>query len=71
MGACDALGRDILTNAFGVVAMVAMTPLITIQLLGLFYMRKLERTRDVTPVEEEEVALLDDVIDYTEEADLQ
>lgn len=67
MGACDALGRDILTNAFGVVAMVAMTPLITIQLLGLLYQRKLQRIRDVTPVEEKEVALLDDVIDYTGE----
>ena len=37
MGACEALGRDILTDAFGVVAMVAMTPLITIQVLGLVY----------------------------------
>lgn len=35
MGACEALGGDILTDAFGIVAMVAMTPLCTIQLLGL------------------------------------
>ena len=35
MGACSALGGDIMTNAFGLVAMVAMTPLVTIQLLGL------------------------------------
>jgi len=35
MGACDAVGGNILTDAFGVVAMVAMTPLITIQILGL------------------------------------
>lgn len=35
MGACEALGGNILTDAFGIVAMVAMTPLITIQLLGL------------------------------------
>lgn len=35
MGACTALGGDILTDAFGIVAMVAMTPLITIQSLGL------------------------------------
>ena len=69
MGACEALGRDILTDAFGVVAMVAMTPLITIQLLGLAYQRKLRRTRDVTPDEEAAVELLDDVIDYTEEGD--
>ena len=70
MGACGALGRDILTDAFGVVAMVAMTPLITIQLLGLVYQRKLRRTRDVTPEEEQSLVLSDDIIDYTEEAEV-
>lgn len=34
-GACTALGGNIITDAFGVVAMVAMTPLITIQVMGL------------------------------------
>ena len=35
IGACSILGPDkVLENAFGVVAMVAMTPLISIQLLG-------------------------------------
>lgn len=34
-GACNALGGNIVTDAFGVVAMVAMTPLITIQIMGL------------------------------------
>lgn len=37
MGACQSVGGNIVTDAFGVVAMVAMTPLITIQVLGLFY----------------------------------
>ena len=37
MGACSAVGGNIVTDAFGVVAMVAMTPLITIQGLGLIY----------------------------------
>ncbi len=35
MGACEAVGGNILTDAFGIVAMVAMTPLLTIQVLGL------------------------------------
>ncbi len=35
MGACTALGGNLMTDAFGCVAMVAMTPLITIQALGL------------------------------------
>ena len=34
MGFCTAMGGNIATDAFGVVALVAMTPLITIQLLG-------------------------------------
>jgi len=35
MGACEALGGNIMTDAFGIVAMVAMTPLVTIQIMGL------------------------------------
>lgn len=70
MGACEALGRDILTDAFGVVAMVAMTPLVTIQLLGVLYQRKLTRVSDLAPVGADGPALEDDVIDYTQEGDL-
>ena len=36
MGACEAIGGNVLTDAFGIVALVAMTPLCTIQLLGLY-----------------------------------
>lgn len=34
-GACQALGGSMMTDAFGIVAMVAMTPLVTIQVMGL------------------------------------
>lgn len=37
MGACQTVGGNIITDAFGVVAMVAMTPLITIQIMGLVF----------------------------------
>ena len=37
VGACTAVGGNVITDAFGVVAMVAMTPLIAIQVLGLIY----------------------------------
>lgn len=40
MGACEALGGNIITDAFGVVSMVAMTPLITIQTMGLIFRLK-------------------------------
>ena len=47
MGACTTLGGNVVTDAFGVVTMVAMTPLITIQCLGLMYMWK--RRRETGP----------------------
>jgi len=37
MGTCEGLGRNPLTYAFGIVAIVAMTPLIVIQIMGLLY----------------------------------
>ena len=37
MGACQSLGGNIITDAFGIVSMVAMTPLITIQMMGLIF----------------------------------
>lgn len=37
IGACSAAGGSIVSDAFGIVAMVAMTPLITIQVLGVVY----------------------------------
>ena len=40
IGACDALGRDVMTYAFGCVALVAMAPIISIQLFGLLYTLK-------------------------------
>ncbi|MDO4567089.1 MAG: DUF1538 family protein, partial [Oscillospiraceae bacterium] len=43
MGLCLSVGGNVARNAFGVVAMVAMTPLITIQLLGLYYRLKTEK----------------------------
>ncbi|MBR2275677.1 MAG: DUF1538 domain-containing protein [Lachnospiraceae bacterium] len=42
-GACAAVGGNIVTDAFGIVAMVAMTPLITIQLMGLISERRKHR----------------------------
>jgi len=44
-GACTAVGGNLITDAFGVVAMVAMTPLITIQILGLVSQWKQARLR--------------------------
>jgi hypothetical protein len=37
MGACAGVGGNLMIDAFGIVAIVAMTPLIVIQLMGLVY----------------------------------
>jgi hypothetical protein len=44
MGVCEAAGGNIMMDAFGVVALVAMTPLFTVQAVGLVYKRKLKET---------------------------
>ena len=41
MGACQALGGDVMTDAFGLVALVALMPLISVQAMGgLYTLRK-------------------------------
>ena len=45
MGVTTARGGNILTDAFGMVAMVAMTPLITVQLMGLVAQLKTHKAR--------------------------
>lgn len=45
IGACTAVGGDLLSNAFGIVAMVAMTPLVTIQILGFISTLKTKRRK--------------------------
>ena len=59
-GACVAVGGNLVADAFGVVAMVAMTPLITIQILGLVTMIKNRRR---TPVEVDTSALDNAIIE--------
>ena len=44
-GACTAVGGNLMTDAFGVVAMVAMTPLITVQIMGLISQWKQSHAR--------------------------
>ena len=48
-GACAAVGGNIVTDAFGVVAMVAMTPLITVQLMGLAAQLRTRKARPAQP----------------------
>ena len=45
IGTCQALGGNLMTDAFGVVALVALTPLIAIQIMGLVYQVKMNGMR--------------------------
>ena len=65
VGACAAVGGSVATDAFGVVAMVAMTPLIAIQILGLVYKIKQSKAKATAPIttEEEVIELSKDNIE--------
>jgi hypothetical protein len=66
MGACEAVGGNVMTDAFGIVALIAMAPLITIQTLGL-----LERRRHAGRIKrfhDEISSIPDDIVFFYEEA---
>lgn len=65
MGACEAIGGNVMSDAFGIVAMIAMTPLITIQTLGLFERRR--RARMLKKFHTEISMIEDDIIFFDEE----
>ncbi len=65
MGACEAVGGNVMTDAFGIVAMIAMTPLITIQILGLYERRR--RARQIRKFHTEISMIADDIIFFDEE----
>jgi hypothetical protein len=46
IGACESLGNNVMMDAFGVIALVALTPLIAIQLMGVSYKIKLMKIRN-------------------------
>ena len=58
MGACTAVGGNVVTDAFGVVALVALTPLIAIQVMGLVYMRKNRGQAASTIEPDDEIVLM-------------
>ena len=62
MGACTAVGGNVVTDAFGIVALVAMAPLIAIQIMGLIYDH---RAKKAAPAAQ---PLLDDsLVDFEED----
>ena len=66
MGACEAIGGNVMTDAFGIVALIAMAPLITIQTLGLYERRK--HTYKVKKFHTEISMLKDDIVFFDRRA---
>lgn len=60
MGACESIGGNVMTDAFGIVALIAMAPLITIQTLGLIERRK--HARKVKKIHSEISMVTDDIV---------
>jgi len=50
IGVCTAVGGNLMTDAFGVVALVALTPLIAIQIMGIVFMVKTRKSEKAAPV---------------------
>ena len=65
IGACDAVGGNLMAEAFGVVALVALTPLIAIQIMGILYQYRLKAAD--TPAAEEILDAMDEILEFEEE----
>ena len=58
VGISEALGRNVLTDAFGLIAIVATTPLVVIQIVGLIYKLKTKK------IAIQNAVYLEEIIDY-------
>lgn len=74
MGASKAIGGNVYTDAFGIVAMVAMAPLITLQIFGLVYKIKLSvksketaKKEKITATKAPETIYTNEPIEWNEE----
>ena len=58
IGACETVGGNIMTDAFGAVALVALTPLISVQIMGIIYRIKLhalEKYATMLPADSDDI----------------
>ncbi len=66
IGTCQAVGGDVMTDAFGVVALVALTPLIAIQIMGLVYKFKADKLQKSVTLHPGLTADSDMIVDFEE-----
>ena len=67
IGTCRAVGGNLMTDAFGVVALVALTPLIAIQVMGVAYKLKTAKLQKMYAVHPGITADCDRIVDLEEE----
>ena len=66
IGTCTAVGGNLMTDAFGVVALVALTPLIAIQIMGIVYNFKKDKMSKAVTFNAAMLADSDEIIDFEE-----
>ncbi len=72
IGICTAMENNVVTDAFGTVAMVAMTPLIAIQILGVIYKIKLKKAEAAEAMKmEESTEIIDTPVDNSMESTME
>lgn len=59
IGLCEGIGGNVLQDAFGVIAMVAMAPLITVQISGLIYKLRVEKLQKKNEIGEGEEKIIE------------
>lgn len=67
IGACESLGGNIMTDAFGVVAFVALTPLIAIQIMGIQYRFQMREQQMITKPDDMLPEDIDVIVEIEEE----
>lgn len=68
IGACEMVGGSIMTDAFGIVALVALTPLIAVQIMGLRYRFKMSKLQKSAGQGLSAISDADEIISFEEEA---
>jgi hypothetical protein len=68
MGVAQGAGRDLMTYAIGIVAIVAMTPILVVQIMGIMYQL---RTKQAAALSEQQAAAISatvdgEIVDYGE-----
>ena len=64
MGVCDSLGGNTVADSYGVVSMVVMIPLITIQVMGLINQKRNQNAAKNIIIKDKSLASLEAYDDY-------